>query len=73
VKQILILATSAFSLAAALAWNDTIKLFIDTDIRPYVSRGSGLIASLIYALVVTIIAVLVTLQLTSLLEKLERR
>ncbi|PWU23063.1 hypothetical protein C5B42_04310 [Candidatus Cerribacteria bacterium 'Amazon FNV 2010 28 9'] len=63
VKQLLVLATGGFSLVAALAWNDLIKNFITTYITPYVSKGSGLIAQLIYATTITIIAVFITYQL----------
>lgn len=49
------LATAGFGVAAALAWNETIKAFIDHFISP----GSGFRSKLIYALIVTLIAVVV--------------
>ena len=66
------LATSGFGLVAALAWNEFIKTFIDSYIRPYFGKESGLISQFIYALIVTLIAVLVTLQLSSIKKKMER-
>lgn len=49
------LATAGFGLVAALAWNDAIKDFIDH----FIKAGSGLISKLIYAIMVTLLAVLV--------------
>lgn len=59
------LATTGFGLVAALAWNDTIQQVVSQFIEPRIP-GSGLISKLIYALIVTILAVLVTLQLSRL-------
>lgn len=50
------LATAGFGLVAALAWNETIKDFIDR----FISSGSTFISKLIYAIIVTFLAVLVT-------------
>lgn len=49
------LATAGFGVAAALAWNETIKSFIDHFIMP----GSGFRSKLIYAVIVTTAAVVV--------------
>ncbi len=73
IKQMLLLATGGFSLVAALAWNELIKNFIDTFVKPYVSEGSGTIALLIYAVSITVIAVFITYQLSRILEKLEEK
>lgn len=70
-KQITTLATSAFGLVAALAWNSVIQELVTTYIKPYIGAGSGIISLLIYAVIVTILAVLVTLQLSKLQEKLK--
>ena len=70
-KQMLTLATSGFGLVAALAWNTAIQEFVNTYIKPYVSQGSGLISLIIYAVFITIIAVLVTVNLSKVIEKLE--
>ena len=59
------LATAGFGLVAALAWNETIKDSIERFIKP----GSGLISKLIYALIVTVFAVLVTYYLGHLTQE----
>lgn len=73
VKQMLQLATAGFGLVAALAWNELIKALIEDFIKPRVSVGSGIISLAIYALIVTALAVFVTLQLSKLAERLEER
>ena len=70
-KQMLTLATSSFGLVAALAWNGVIQEFVTTRIKPYLPAGSGLTSLIIYAVVVTALAVTITYQLTKLIEKLE--
>lgn len=50
------LATAAFGFVAALAWNEAVKAAIDKFIAP----GSGLRSKIYYAIVATIIAVVVT-------------
>ncbi len=50
------LATAAFGLVAALAWNDAIQTFINRFIEP----GSGLRSKFYYALIVTVLAVVIT-------------
>jgi hypothetical protein len=57
-------------LVAALAWNEVVKEFVNTQIRPYFHDHTGLISLIIYALVVTTLAVLVTFQLSILSIKL---
>jgi len=59
------LATAGFGLVAALAWNETIKDIINRFISP----GSGLISRIIYAIIVTILAVIVTYYLGCLTQE----
>ena len=59
------LTTAGFGLVAALAWNETIKDIIDRFISP----GSGLISRLIYAILVTLLAVIVTYYLGRLTQE----
>ena len=73
VKQMLQLATAGFGLVAALAWNELIKSFIEKYIKTRISVGSGIISQAIYAIIVTVLAVFITLQLSKLAEKLEKR
>ena len=71
-KQMLVLATSGFGLVAALAWNSAIQELVNTYIKPVLPMGSGLVSLLIYAVLVTVIAVLVTVNLSKLIEKFDR-
>jgi hypothetical protein len=65
IEKIASLITAAFGLVAALAWNDAIKLAFDKMFE----KGEGLTAMLSYAVIVTIIAVIVTIWLGRLSEK----
>lgn len=65
------LTTSGFGLVAALAWNNVITELVNNYIKPYLPLGSGLISLALYAVLITILAVLVAYQLTHILEKLE--
>ena len=65
IEKITLLVTTAFGLVAALAWNDAIKaLFI-----AIFGTAGTIIAMFFYAIVVTIIAVWVTMRLSALSEK----
>ena len=72
VKQMLTLSTSGFGLVAALAWNNFIQELVSNYIKKWLPGNSGIISLLIYALVVTILAVFVTLQLSRLSQKLQK-
>ena len=63
-KQMLTLATSGFGFVAALAWNEFIQETIDTYIKPFVGGGSTVVSKLIYAVIVTLLAVTITYQLS---------
>ena len=71
VKQMLTLATSGFGLVAALAWNSLIQEIINNYIKKYLPGDAGLISLTIYAVVITILAVFVTVQLSNLLHRVE--
>jgi len=72
-RQLVTLSTSGFGLVAALAWNNVIQDLVNNYIKPYLPNGSSLISLLIYAILITILAVVVTYNLTSLAEKIEER
>lgn len=72
VKQMVTLATSGFGLVAALAWNSVIQELVNGYIKPLLPRGSSLVSLVIYAALVTTIAVVVTVNLSKLIEKLEK-
>jgi len=63
-KQITTLATSGFGLVAALAWNNVINELVNSYIKPHLSKESGLTSLLIYALIITTLAVTITWQLS---------
>lgn len=67
-KRILDLATSGFGLVSALAWNEVIKEMVNNYIRPLFGKQSGLISLVIYAILVTFLAVLVTYNLNKLVK-----
>lgn len=62
------LITAAFGLVAALAWNDTIKAFIAQIFQ----NDDGLIGMFVYAIIVTVIAVVMTLLISRSLSKAKK-
>lgn len=56
-QTIATLMTTAFGLIAALAWNEAIKEIIN-QVLP---KGSGITGLLVYAVIITIIAVIATI------------
>ena len=75
IEKFAALTTAAFGLVAALAWNDAIKALF---VGPCGSEGAGAICSLssggpwVYALFVTVIAVLATLWIAKLSDKVNK-
>jgi hypothetical protein len=67
----LALATSGFGLVAALAWNSLIQEFVNSYVKKWLPSGSGIISLLIYAVIVTVLAVFITYQLSKLSERLQ--
>ena len=63
------LATVAFGLIAAGAWNKFISDLIAIFLKP----GSGVLAELLYAIIVSIIAILVVQNLAKIAERTERK
>lgn len=68
-EQMLILSTGAFGLVAALAWNEVIQELVAQYIKPLIGGASGIISLLIYAVLITLLAVLVTYNLTKIAKK----
>lgn len=56
-ETIATLMTTAFGLIAALAWNEAIKAII----LLYIPKGDGVTGLLVYAIIITIIAVIATI------------
>ncbi len=73
VRQMLTLATAAFGLVAALAWNSLIQTFVDEYIKIWLPSGGKITSQLIYAIIITVMAVFVTYQLSKFLRKLEAK
>jgi hypothetical protein len=71
--QIITLISTSFGLVAALAWNEAIKEYVNVFIKPYFAKGSGVVSLFVYATIITIVAVLVTIQLAHLLERLSSK
>lgn len=72
-KRMVELATAGFGLVAALAWNELIRNIIDSYIKPHLGLDSGTISLAIYAIVITALAVLVTIQLNKLARESEKQ
>jgi hypothetical protein len=70
-KQMVTLATSGFGLVAALAWNNVIQELVNNHIKPYLPLGSSLLSLFLYAIIITVLAVVITYNLLSLIQKLE--
>jgi len=70
-RQMLTLATSGFGLVAALAWNSLIQDLVNNYVKKWFPQGSSLLSLLIYAVIVTVLAVVITLQLSKILQRLE--
>jgi len=73
VRQMITLSTSAFGLVAALAWNNVIQEFVNSYLKKWLPNGSSIFSLLFYAVLITILAVLVTYQLSKILEKIEEK
>lgn len=65
-EQMVSLSTSGFGLVAALAWNEAVQEFVKNYIQPFYPAGAGVISKFIYALLITVFAVLITYQLSKL-------
>lgn len=68
-KEVLKLSTSSVGLVAALAWNELIKEVVTMYIKPLVGGASGIISLAIYAVIVTTLAVIITINLSRLTNK----
>lgn len=65
-EQMLTLSTSGFGLVAALAWNEAIQTFVKEYIQRFYPDQFGIFSKFIYALIITLFAVLITYQLSRL-------
>ncbi|MCC7570232.1 hypothetical protein KO465_02710 [Candidatus Micrarchaeota archaeon] len=65
IEKMALLITTAFGLVAALAWNGAIQAIF----AEFFGASDTIIASIIYAVIVTIIAVLATVWIGKIAEK----
>ena len=72
-RQMVSLSTAGFGLVAALAWNSLIQEIVNTYVKKWLPGGGKIVSLGIYAIIVTILAVIVTLQLSKLVKKLEEK
>jgi len=73
VSQMLTLATAAFGLVAALAWNSLIQEIVDTYVKTWLPSGGKITSLIIYAVVVTALAVFVNYQLSKILRRMQAK
>ena len=67
VEKLTTLATAGFGLVAALAWNDAIQSFF----KELFGEQSGVWAKFIYAIIITVLVVVITTQLGRIANKLK--
>ena len=72
VTQMVTLATSALGLVAALAWNNFIQELVNNYIKKFLPANYGLVSLFLYAIIVSILAVVVTVNLSKVKEHLEQ-
>ena len=65
-QQLVTLSTSGFGLVAALAWNEAIQTFVQNVIESRFPNQFGILSKLIYAIIITVLAVVITFQLSKL-------
>ncbi len=72
IRNMIALATSGFGLVVALAWNELIRATIEAYLTPIIGIGGGIISLFIYAVTVTVLAVLVTMQMAKIEKRLSK-
>lgn len=70
VKQMVALSTSGFGLVAALAWNNLIQEFVNVYVKKWFPNDAKILSLGLYAIIVTLLAVIVTIQLSRLAERI---
>lgn len=70
INELSALVTSAFGLLAALAWRGVIQELIDVYIKKALGEISGILSEIIFALIITVLAVTITWRMTKLKKRL---
>lgn len=73
IKNIITLATSGFGLVVALAWNEVIQTLVKLYVDPWLGKNGSLVSLIVYALLITFLAVFFTMQLTQLQKRVAHR
>jgi len=66
VSESLTMVGTAFGLVAALAWNEAIKKLIEQ----FIPKGKGVLSLFLYAILVTLAAVIITTRLGRIKERI---
>ncbi|MCX6763286.1 MAG: DUF5654 family protein [Candidatus Moranbacteria bacterium] len=69
-KKLVTYITAGFGLVAGLAWNEAIKSFIEYF---FPMKANSLLAQFVYAIIITFILVLISVYLTRILVKEEKK
>lgn len=64
-ERFAVLITGAFTFVAGLAWNDAIQNLIKT----YISPGNSVVSQLIYAVIITIVAIIAIYQVNNVAKR----
>jgi uncharacterized membrane protein YjjP (DUF1212 family) len=72
-QQLITLSSTGFGLAAALSWNEAIQTFFNSYVRILFPDSYGVLSKLLYAILITCIAVLITYQLSRLASRFNSR
>ena len=70
INELSSLITSALGLLAALAWRGAIQELINVYIKKALGEISGILSEIIFALIITVLAVMVTWRMTKLKKRL---
>lgn len=70
VKNMVTLVTGGFGVVVGLAWTEFIKVLVADYLDPLLGKNGSLISLFIYAIITTVLAVVVTMQLTQLQKRI---
>jgi uncharacterized protein DUF5654 len=70
IKNIVSLSTSGFGLVVALAWNEVIRTAVKEYLDPILGKDGSIISLGVYAIVITTLAVLFTMQLARIEQRI---
>lgn len=68
--QTFTLISTVLGLVAALAWNQAITEFINVYIKPFFAKGSEVVSLFVYAVIITIITIVIALRMAKVKERL---